>query len=112
MGLQLIREGRADVVVAGGTEAAIHPLPIGGFAAMQALSTRNDEPERASRPYDTGRDGFVIGEGAAVVVLETLRVGQGPRRARSTPSWSVLVSRPTPTMSRPRSRRASAPRRR
>ena len=71
MGLQLIREGRADVVVAGGTEAAIHPLPIGGFAAMQALSTRNDEPERASRPYDLDRDGFVIAEGAAVVVLES-----------------------------------------
>lgn len=70
MGLQLIREGRADVVVAGGTEAAIHPLPIGGFAAMQALSTRNDDPQRASRPYDTGRDGFVIAEGAGVIVLE------------------------------------------
>ncbi|MBW3086440.1 3-oxoacyl-[acyl-carrier-protein] synthase 2 [Austwickia sp. TVS 96-490-7B] len=70
-GLQMIREGRADVVVAGGTEAAIHPLPIGGFAAMQALSTRNDDPVRASRPFDTDRDGFLIGEGAAVVVLES-----------------------------------------
>ena len=69
--VQMIRSGRADVVVAGGTEAAMHPMPIAGFAAMQALSTRNDDPERASRPYDTGRDGFVLGEGAAVVVLES-----------------------------------------
>jgi len=69
--VQMIRSGRADVVVAGGTEAAMHPMPIAGFAAMQALSTRNDDPETASRPYDTGRDGFVLGEGAAVVVLET-----------------------------------------
>ena len=69
--LEMIRSGRADVVVAGGTEAAVHPLPIAGFAAMQALSKRNDEPERASRPYDTGRDGFVLGEGAAVIVLES-----------------------------------------
>jgi 3-oxoacyl-[acyl-carrier-protein] synthase II len=70
-GVDMIRTGRADVVVAGGTEAAIHPLPIAGFAAMQALSTRNDEPERASRPYDKGRDGFVLGEGAGLVVLES-----------------------------------------
>lgn len=70
--VDMIRSGRADVVTAGGTEAAIHPLPLAGFAAMQALSTRNDEPERASRPYDKGRDGFVLGEGAGVVVLESL----------------------------------------
>jgi len=70
--VDMIRTGRADVVAAGGTEAAIHPLPLAGFAAMQALSTRNDEPERASRPYDKGRDGFVLGEGAGVLVLETL----------------------------------------
>ncbi|MBE3074148.1 MAG: beta-ketoacyl-ACP synthase II [Actinobacteria bacterium] len=69
--MEMIRNGRADVVVAGGTEAAMHPMPIAGFAAMQALSTRNDDPERASRPYDTGRDGFVLGEGSAVVVLES-----------------------------------------
>ena len=67
----LIRSGRADVVVAGGTEAAMHPMPIAGFAAMQALSTRNAEPQRASRPYDVNRDGFVLGEGAALVVLES-----------------------------------------
>jgi 3-oxoacyl-[acyl-carrier-protein] synthase II len=71
MGLQMIRSGRADVVVAGGTEAAIHPLPIAAFAAMKAMSTRNDEPERASRPYDKARDGFVLGEGAGCVVLES-----------------------------------------
>jgi 3-oxoacyl-[acyl-carrier-protein] synthase II len=68
--LDMIRTGRADMVVAGGTEAAIHPLPIAGFAAMKALSTRNDSPETASRPYDSTRDGFVLGEGAAVLVLE------------------------------------------
>ena len=69
--VDMIRSGRADVVVAGGTEAAIHPLNLAAFSQMQALSTRNDEPERASRPYDKGRDGFVLGEGAGVVVLET-----------------------------------------
>ncbi|NES13924.1 MULTISPECIES: beta-ketoacyl-ACP synthase II [Micromonospora] len=70
LGLDIIRAGRADVVVAGGTEAVIHPLPIAGFASMRAMSTRNDEPEKASRPWDKGRDGFVLGEGAGVVVLE------------------------------------------
>ncbi len=70
LGLDIIRAGRADVVVAGGTETVIQPLPIAGFASMRAMSTRNDEPERASRPWDKGRDGFVLGEGAGVVVLE------------------------------------------
>ncbi|MFD6752309.1 beta-ketoacyl-ACP synthase II [Micromonospora gifhornensis] len=70
LGLDMIRSGRADVVVAGGTEAVIHPLPIAGFASMRAMSTRNDEPQRASRPWDKGRDGFVLGEGAGIVVLE------------------------------------------
>ena len=70
LGLDIIRSGRADVVVAGGTEAVIHPLPIAGFAAMRAMSTRNDEPEKASRPWDKARDGFVLGEGAGVIVLE------------------------------------------
>ena len=70
-GMDMIRSGRADVVIAGGTEAAILPLNIAAFAAMRALSTRNDEPERASRPFDKGRDGFLLGEGAAIVVLES-----------------------------------------
>src|SRR3954454_19685015 len=70
LGLDIIRSGRADVVVAGGTEAVIHPLPFAGFSAMRAMSTRNDEPERASRPWDKGRDGFVFGEGSGAVVLE------------------------------------------
>ena len=70
LGLDMIRLGRADVVVAGGCEAVIHPLPFAGFAAMRAMSTRNDEPERASRPWDKARDGFVLGEGCGVVVLE------------------------------------------
>jgi 3-oxoacyl-[acyl-carrier-protein] synthase II len=69
-GLDLIRFDRADVVLVGGTEACIHPLPMAGFAAMRAMSTRNDEPERASRPFDKARDGFVLGEGAAALVLE------------------------------------------
>jgi 3-oxoacyl-[acyl-carrier-protein] synthase II len=69
-GLDLLRLGRADMVVVGGTEACVHPLPMAGFAAMRAMSTRNDEPERASRPFDKGRDGFILGEGAAALVLE------------------------------------------
>ncbi|MET0765969.1 MAG: beta-ketoacyl-[acyl-carrier-protein] synthase family protein, partial [Blastococcus sp.] len=69
-GLDLLRFDRADIVLVGGTEACVHPLPMAGFAAMRAMSTRNDEPERASRPFDKGRDGFVLGEGAACLVLE------------------------------------------
>src|SRR5690606_13154876 len=67
----MIRTGRADVVVAGGTEAAIHPMPLAAFAASRTLSTRNDDPAGASRPYDVERDGFVLGEGAGIVVLES-----------------------------------------
>ncbi|MHA7284304.1 beta-ketoacyl-ACP synthase II [Arthrobacter sp. TMS2-4] len=70
LGLDLIRSGKADVVMCGGAEAAIHPMPIAAFAAMQALSRRNDEPELASRPYDTARNGFVMGEGAGALVIE------------------------------------------
>jgi len=70
LALDIIRSGRADVVMAGGTEAVVHPLPIAGFASMRAMSTRNDEPEKASRPWDKGRDGFVLGEGAGAIVLE------------------------------------------
>ena len=68
--LEMIRSNRADVIVSGGVEAAIHQLPMAGFAAMKALSTRNDAPERASRPYDADRDGFVLGEGGGVLILE------------------------------------------
>lgn len=71
-GIEMIRSGRADVVVAGGADACIHPLAIAAFAAMRALSVRNAEPQRASRPFDKGRDGFVLGEGAGMVVLESL----------------------------------------
>jgi 3-oxoacyl-[acyl-carrier-protein] synthase II len=66
-----LQQGLADIVVAGGTEAVVHPLPIAAFASMQALSKRNDDPAAASRPYDVDRDGFVLGEGAAAIVLET-----------------------------------------
>ena len=71
-----IRLGRADVVVAGGAEATIHPLPLGAFAQMQALSRRNDDPAGASRPWDKGRDGFILSEGSAVLVLESLEHAQ------------------------------------
>jgi 3-oxoacyl-[acyl-carrier-protein] synthase II len=74
--MDMIRAGRADVVLAGGTEAAIMKLNIAAFAAMRALSTRNDEPQRASRPFDRGRDGFVLGEGAGMVVLESAEHAQ------------------------------------
>jgi 3-oxoacyl-[acyl-carrier-protein] synthase II len=86
-GVELIRRGLADVVLAGGTEAAIHPLPISGFAAMQALSKRNEEPHRASRPYDVDRDGFVMGEGAGALVLESLEHAQ----ARGATVYGILA---------------------
>ena len=69
---RIIQHDDADVMIAGGAEAAITPMGVGGFAAMRALSTRNDEPEKASRPWDQGRDGFVIGEGAGILILEEL----------------------------------------
>jgi 3-oxoacyl-[acyl-carrier-protein] synthase II len=69
---RILQHGEADVMIAGGSEAVITPLTIAGFAAMRALSTRNDEPTRASRPFDKGRDGFVMGEGSGIMVLETL----------------------------------------
>src|SRR6266581_3172672 len=75
---EIIKRGDADVMIAGGAEGVITPLCIGGFSAMRALSTRNDAPTRASRPFDKDRDGFVIGEGAGVVILEEL--GHASRR--------------------------------
>ena len=71
LGVDMIRLGRADVVLVGGTEACVHPLPLAAFAQMMALSKRNDDPEAASRPWDTGRDGFVLGEGSGMLVLES-----------------------------------------
>ena len=73
---EIIRRGDADIMIAGGSEAAITPMGVGGFAAMRALSTRNDDPQRASRPFDTDRDGFVMGEGAGICILETLESAQ------------------------------------
>ncbi len=73
---EIIRRGDADAMIAGGSEAAITPMGVGGFAAMRALSTRNDEPARASRPFDRDRDGFVIGEGAGVLVIEALEFAE------------------------------------
>jgi len=82
-----IRDGRADVMLAGGAEAVIAPLTVGAFAALRAMSTRNDEPERASRPFDAERDGFVMGEGSCVLVLEEL----GHARARGAAIYAELL---------------------
>jgi len=85
--LEIIRRGRADVMIAGGSESAITPMGVGGFAAMRALSTRNDAPATASRPFDLTRDGFVMGEGAGVIVLEELGFAQ----RRGAPIYAELV---------------------
>ena len=77
---RLIQHGDADVMIAGGSEAAITPLGVGGFCSMRALSTRNDAPEKASRPFDKDRDGFVIGEGSGILVLEELEHARRPGR--------------------------------
>ena len=69
---KIVERGAAEMMICGGTEATITPMGIGGFASMRALSTRNDEPEKASRPFDAGRDGFVVGEGAGILVIESL----------------------------------------
>jgi 3-oxoacyl-[acyl-carrier-protein] synthase II len=84
---RLVQRGDADVMIAGGAEAAITPLGVGGFCSMRALSTRNDAPEKASRPFDRDRDGFVIGEGAGIVVLEEL----GHARRRDAKIYAELV---------------------
>ena len=73
---KIISRGDADVMIAGGTEAAVTPMSVGGFSAMRALSTRNDAPEKASRPWDSARDGFVIGEGAGILILEEFEIAQ------------------------------------
>ena len=93
-----IRLGRADVVLAGGTEAAIHPLPMAAFAQMMALSKNDGDPTTVSRPWDTARDGFVLGEGAGVLVLES-RSMPWPAARRSTPRCSAPASPPTRTTS-------------
>jgi len=84
---EIIRRDDADVMIAGGSEAAITPMGIGGFAAMRALSTRNDEPARASRPFDLERDGFIMGEGAGVIILEELEHA----KRRGAPIYAELV---------------------
>jgi 3-oxoacyl-[acyl-carrier-protein] synthase II len=84
---EIIKRGAADVMIAGGSEAAITPMGIGGFGALRALSTRNDEPERASRPFDTDRDGFIVGEGAGVIILEEYELA----KARGARIYAELV---------------------
>jgi len=84
---KIIQRGDAEVMIAGGTEAAITPMGVGGFAAMRALSTRNNEPERASRPWDKDRDGFVVGEGAGILILEDLEFA----RRRGAPIIAEIV---------------------
>src|SRR5713226_2033822 len=84
---EIIKRDAADVMIAGGSEAAITPMGIGGFGALRALSTRNDEPERASRPFDEDRDGFIVGEGAGVLVLEELELA----RRRGARIYAELV---------------------
>jgi len=84
---EIIRRNDADVMIAGGSESAVTPMGVGGFAAMRALSTRNDEPERASRPFDKDRDGFIMGEGSGVIVLEELEFA----KRRGAPIYAELV---------------------
>ena len=84
---KIIQRCDAEVMIAGGSEAAITPMGVGGFAAMRALSTRNDEPERASRPFDAQRDGFIVGEGAGVLILESLEFAQ----KRGAPIFGEIV---------------------
>ncbi len=77
---KIIQRGDADMMICGGAESAITPMSVAGFASMRALSTRNDDPEHASRPFERDRDGFVIGEGAGIMILEELELAQAPRR--------------------------------
>ncbi len=84
---KIIERGAAEMMISGGTEATITPMGVGGFASMKALSTRNDDPARASRPWDAGRDGFVVGEGAGIVILESLEHAQ----KRNAPILAEIV---------------------
>ncbi|RPI27181.1 MAG: beta-ketoacyl-[acyl-carrier-protein] synthase II [Acidobacteria bacterium] len=84
---KIIQRGDADAMIAGGSEAAITPMGLGGFASMRALSTRNDEPQKASRPFDRDRDGFVVGEGSGILILEELEHA----RRRNAPIWAEIV---------------------
>ncbi|MDU5962164.1 MAG: beta-ketoacyl-ACP synthase II, partial [Dermabacter sp.] len=88
-GLDFIRSGRADIAIVGGTEGCVHPLPLAGFANIRALSTRTDSPETASRPYDRDRDGFVLGEGAGIMVIET----EEHAKARGAQIYAYLAGR-------------------
>ena len=105
---ETIRRGDADMMIAGGVEAGIHEATVGGFASMKALSTRNDDPEEASRPFDQGRDGFVMGEGGGGG--DPRGASSTPRRAarRRSPSWWATARRRTPRTSRCRRPAASA----
>jgi 3-oxoacyl-[acyl-carrier-protein] synthase II len=84
---KIIERGAAEMMICGGTEATVTPMGIGGFASMRALSTRNDEPERASRPFDADRDGFVVGEGTGILILESLEHAQ----KRNAPILAEIV---------------------
>ena len=94
--VEIIRRGSADVMLSGGVHSMIHPFGVTGFILLTAMSTRNEEPSRASRPFDRERDGFVIGEGAGMLVLEELEHARREGR-RSSAKWPAMPRRPTPS---------------
>ncbi len=106
--VEIIRRGEADVMLSGGAHTMIHPFGVTGFNLLTAISTRNDEPTRASRPFDRDRDGFVLGEGSSMVILESLEGAQA-RARKSTARSSATARRPTPSASPTRIPRAGAP---